>query len=251
MFDRFQYTRLIGTPLSQLDSKGRARNPTEADQFLHRAEVPDDAAGVNVDDVFGDVSAVVGDALEVLGDHDVAKLGVGLLAVGFHEADHVLDDLVIESVHDVVALDDVAGEVLVAQIERLDGVAEGGHDGVGHELQVAGGLVIGQLGKGQDALGDVDGAIGDAFEVGVDFDDGGDDAQIAGGGLLKGQEVDRALLDADFLVVDALIEGDGFLSELGIGGEDGIASLLDNLKDQSRHARHLRSQVFKKIGQMM
>jgi hypothetical protein len=29
---------------------------------------------------------VVGDALEVLGDHDVAKLGVGLLAVGFHES---------------------------------------------------------------------------------------------------------------------------------------------------------------------
>ncbi len=96
--------------------------------------MPDDAAGVDVNDVFRDVGGVVGDALQVFGDHDVAEFRVGLLAVGFHQADHVLHDLVIESIDDIVALEDVTGEILIAKISCLDRVAKRRQHGVGHEL---------------------------------------------------------------------------------------------------------------------
>jgi hypothetical protein len=206
---------------------------------------------MDVDDILGDVGAVVGDAFEVFGDHDVAEVGGGLLAVGFHQADHVLDDLVIKGIDDVVAFEDISGEGFVAEVEGLDGVAKNGEDGVGHQLQIAGGHVVGDVGEKKNALGDVDGAVGDALEVGVDLYDGGDGTQIDGCGLLKGEEIDGAFFHADFFIVDALIEVDGFLGKLGIGGEDGLAGLLDYLEDKSGHAGDLRPEALKKIIEVM
>jgi hypothetical protein len=219
--------------------------------FLDSVHMADDPAGVDVDNILGNVGAVIGDALQILGDHDVAQIRGGFLAIGFHQANHVLHDLVIESIDYVVALEDVAGEGLVAEVESFDCVAKGGEDGVGHEPEITGGLVVGNLGERENALGDVDGAIGDALEIGVDLDNGSNGSQIDGRGLLKRQEIDSAFFNANLLIVDALIEADGFLGELGIGGEYSLAGLLDHLKDQSGHAGNLRPEAFEKIVEVM
>jgi hypothetical protein len=239
-----------GTP----DSSASLRAPRLCGEdlfFLNRAEVPDDSAGVDVDDVFGDVGAVVCDSFEIFGDHDVAELCVGFLAVGFHQADHVLNDLVIECVDDVVALEDVAGESFIAEIKGLNRVAKRCENRVGHQLEICRGLVIGKLREGHYALGDVDGAIGDSFEIRIYFDDRGNGAKIDGCRLLKRQKIDSTFFDADFLLIYSLIERDRFLREFAVDGEDGFASLLNKLDDKRRHPCHLRAQAFEKIVEMM
>ena len=67
------------------------------------------------------------------------------------------------------------------------------------------------------AAGYVGGLVSDALEVAVDLDDGEDEAEIDGHGLLLGEEVVGHLVDV------ALGGVDGFLDLADVGGEAEIA----------------------------
>src|SRR5690606_35240535 len=58
----------------------------------HRAAVADDLAGLDVDDVLGDVRAVVADPLQVLGDHDVREVAIDMRALPPHVRQRLLHD---------------------------------------------------------------------------------------------------------------------------------------------------------------
>jgi len=66
-------------------------------------QVPDDPAAADVNHVLSDVRAVVGDALEVLSDHDVRQVRLGARPVAFELAEDFLHDLAVQRVYGVVA----------------------------------------------------------------------------------------------------------------------------------------------------
>ncbi len=54
-------------------------------------------------------------------------------------------------------------------------------------------------------LGDVDGEIADALEVGVDLDGGDNRPQVGGHRLMQRQQLEAAVVDLDVQVVDRLV----------------------------------------------
>jgi hypothetical protein len=66
---------------------------------------------------------------------------------------------------------------------------------------------------GLGALGDVGGLIADAFEVAVDLDDGEDEAQVDGHGLLFGEQIVGHLVDGGLGGVDGGFDLKTWLAE--------------------------------------
>ena len=72
--------------------------------------------------------------------------------------------------------------------------------------------IWGQFFRSYGALGDVGGLVADALEVAVDLDDGEDEAEVDGHGLLFGEEVVGELVD------------------LALGGVDGVFDLAERAR---------------------
>ncbi len=139
----------------------------------------------------------------------------------------------------VVAAADGFGEGGVLAFEAAEGVVHLFEDEVGHDAEVAS-AVVGEVaaggGEGGDLLGDVDGAVGDAFEVAVDLDDGEDGAEVAGGGLVEGEEINGLFFDFDFLGVDGGFFGEDDVGGGGAAGEEGGGGVLEGGLGHASHA---------------
>ena len=64
--------------------------------------------------------------------------------------------------------------------------------------------------------------VGDAFEVGVYAEHGGDFAEITGEGVVEGQDAEGLFFDVDFELVDFVVAGDDFAGLFDIESEEGI-----------------------------
>lgn len=178
--------------------------------------VPDDGAGDEVDEVLGDVGHEVADAFEFSSEAcDVEAVGLAA-GLGAHEGDGLGEELLVELVDDLVFLDDVAGRVGVF---FEDGAEESlAHEGDALAHFEEGGGPLGRLVALEVSrdLGDGAGVVGDAFEVAVDAEDEGEDAEVSRDGLLECEEAEAGLLDRDFLVVD------GVVAEFERGGDGAV-----------------------------
>ena len=86
-----------------------------------------------------------------------------------------------------------------------------------------------------DADGDVDGLVADALEVGVDADDGEDEAQVDGHGLLHGEEVEGHLVDLALEAVDGGLGAEDEFADAEVAGAVGLDGALDGLLGHAGH----------------
>lgn len=175
--------------------------------------VADDASGARVDDVLADGADEVGDSFEFAGGAEGEEGGaVGDAAAGFGVLD-LLEGASGEGVECGVFGDEFLRGVGVDGLECAEGVVASGDDAVGHveEGGGPGGVFVGV--EVEDGFAEAHGVVGDAFDVGVGLDDEHQASQVAGDGLVEGDESDGFLFDVDFLLVDF-----GVACAEGLGG---------------------------------
>ena len=98
--------------------------------------------------------------------------------------------------------------------------------------------------RDRGALGDVDGKIAHAFEIGIDFERRDDQPEIGRHGLLQGEQVDGELVDLDFDFVDARLVAKHFLGGAAVFVNHGADAALDGRFDQRAHLQQLGLQLF-------
>ena len=86
-------------------------------------------------------------------------------------------------------------------------------------------------------LRDVDRLVAYALQVGIDLDDGHDEAQVDRHGLLHGEQIERQLIDLALGLVDGGFTGKHHLTKLGIAGAIGFGSAIDGLLGKASHAQ--------------
>jgi hypothetical protein len=86
-------------------------------------------------------------------------------------------------------------------------------------------------------LGDVDGAVGDAFQVVVDLENGAKKPDVATDRLIECHKPDSFRLDLDLFIVDISVALDCPAGETFIGVECGFACLLEDVLDEAGHAQ--------------
>src|SRR5579872_6192670 len=94
---------------SQKQTDKLRKQPTLAWCWLSAFAVADVAAFVKEDDFFGDVFAVVGDALEAFGNHHQAQAAGDVGGVFHHEARQLAVELLVQGIDFLVAWNDSAG----------------------------------------------------------------------------------------------------------------------------------------------
>ena len=187
------------------------------------------------DDVFGDVGGVVADALEVAGDDEGVEGLRGELGFLLDERAEGVEGCVVHLIDLVIEQEDRVRELGVGFDEGVEGFAN--HSG-GKRREL--GDIDGQVdvGKGPhlaDADGDVDGLIANALEVGVDADDGEDEAEVNGHGLLHGEEIEGHLVDLALEAVDGGLGAEDELADGEVAGAIGLDRTLDGLLGHASH----------------
>src|SRR4029453_14049400 len=88
-----------------------------------------------------------------------------------------------------------------------------------HLLQVASpSPAPGRVGDHLAEAGDVDGHVTDAFQVQVDVEDGGEQAQVRGDRRVAAEQVDHLPLDVQVSAVDLVVTGDHRAAQGGVAG---------------------------------
>ena len=136
-------------------------------------------------------------------------------------------DFGVEVVDFVVAFVGFAGEVFVPFDEGAGGVVEHAPGDVGHapEFGFGGGdrVVAEEDGDPGDALG----VVGDSFEFDGDGADRHEFAQVAGDGLLEGDDVEHCAFDVVAQLVDLGIGGGDAAGEDEVAAQQGLHGVDD------------------------
>ena len=82
------------------------------------------------------------------------------------------------------------------------------------------------------ALGDVDGQVANAFEVAVDLEDGDDETEVGGDGLIEGEDLEAVFFDLDFHLVELDIVVNDAAGELLVAAFEGAGGVADGLLGQ-------------------
>jgi hypothetical protein len=162
------------------------------------------------ENVFGDVGGVVGDAFEVVGDEDEIEGGAGGVVGAIDAGEKLAINGLFEVVDFVIGDEDGVGHFFVAADEGIETAADHGLDEAGHAGQVDAGARRRAFEIRRDPLGDVDDEITHALEVAVDFNGGGEEAEVAGDGLVERGEANGNLIDFDIELVDAILDRPDF-----------------------------------------
>jgi hypothetical protein len=199
------------------------------------------------DDVFRDVSGVVGDALEVASDEKRIESLSGVLRLLVHRFDEHDESLVSHAVNHVVHFEDGLGEFRFAVDERFEGAAHHGAHRGGHAADVDWKINGRQADHVHDALGDVDGLIADAFEIGVDLGDSEDEAEIAGHRRLHGEKVEGKLVNLALAGIDERFAFEHHLAAGEIAIKVSAASTFDGLLRETTHAEQLLAEFIETL----
>ena len=191
------------------------------------------------DHVFRDIGGVIGDALQGAADHEriqSLRSEVAFLAHYLGQADvgctvHVVDG--------IVHAEDVPGHLGVGFDERLKRPADhiGGQGG--HARDVDG--EIGDLHRahGADTIADTLGGVAYSLQVGVDLDDGENEAEIDGHGLLHGEQVEGGLVDISFEAIDGHFAAADEIADGEVANTIGLDGALDGLFGEAGHDQKL------------
>ncbi len=168
-----------------------------------------------------------------------------------HEGQQLAEDLLLEGVHLGVFPAHPPGQLGVAGHEGVQALLHHPLGPIGHARQVDVGLELRLLVQLQRALGDVDGLVADALEIGDDLHGGGDEAQIAGGRLVQRQELHALLVDLDVVGVHLRVAVDDLLGQHRVALQQRGHDPADLVLDQAAHGQQgllERVQLFVKVA---
>jgi hypothetical protein len=198
------------------------------------ALVADDLAGGEVDDIFGDAGHEVADAFEFATHASVEEASAEVFITLLHDVLDFIKDAAVQFIDDVIFDDDLAGGLgIFIQDGAEELVADDGDalaefdDGGGEGRRIdAGGIVVVDLG---DDLGDAGGMVGDAFDIGVDFEDEGQDAEVFGEGVEEGHDFIALFFDRDFFEIDAVISAADRASGIDVVAGQGFDGFFEHV----------------------
>ena len=165
--------------------------------------------------IFRNVGGVIGDTLEGAGDHERSQGLRGEVRLGLHNVQEREVGGFIELVDGIIHGEHGFGEMGVGFDEGLERFAHHGCGEGGHLGCVDGEISDGECFELTHAVADGGGGIADTLEVSVDLDDGEDEAEVDGHGLLHGEKVEGHLVnftleavDGQFAAVDEIADGE-------------------------------------------
>jgi len=197
----------------------------------------------NVDDVLGDIGGVVADALEVFGDEDELEGGIDDAGIPHHVGEQFAEDLVAVVVYLIIGGEDFLREVDVAADDGVESVADHFFGKLAHTREIDVGLDAGMAEDALRGLRDVHGLVADALEVVVDARNGQDKAEIDGHQLMKGQQLDDAVIDFDLQFVDGIFFIENALGKLFVGFQDRMDGLMDGALGEAAHPQEALFQL--------
>ena len=150
----------------------------------------------------------------------------------------------VERVEQVVVLDDGLRLFHVGVDERIQRLAHLRLAELRQPRQIVHRAQGRRLVQVDGALGDVHGQVADALEVDDDLEGGGDEAQVAGGGLAQREDAAAALVHLQLEQVDLAIGTDHFLGELGVALGERAHALRDLGFDLPAQGEQLGAQLF-------
>ena len=142
------------------------------------------------DDHFGDVGGVIGDAFEIFGDRADFRCPADGLRVLEHEGEGLAEDLRVQLIDFVIVLANLEREIGIFPHEGVEAFADHALGDARHAWNVDIGFELRFLVQFQRAFADIDRHVADPFQIGGDLESGGNEAQVASGGLMQGQELD-------------------------------------------------------------
>lgn len=200
------------------------------------------------DDPAGDRDRVVGDALVVAAEQ--GDVDGRLDAVGPVGAQELAEGVAAQLVHLLVDLLELLGS---GDVGLGDDVLDlGDHhlgDG-GHPLDHRDhGGRHGDLGDAQPGdLGDVDGQVAHPLELADHPQRRDQHPQVAGDGVLQGEQLEAVLLELLAQRVDLGVAGDDLLGPLGVALEQRGRALGDRLADEAGHAHEVVADRVELVG---
>ncbi len=181
------------------------------------------------DDVGGDVGGMVGDAFQAAGDHEAIHGLLGELGFLLDELEQVGVGAAIHAVDLVVHIADGVSKPCIPLKQGVNGGSDHAAGVFAHGREVDRQIDFASFNDVACAAGNPHGLIADAFEVAIDLDDGEDEAEVNGHGLLFGEEfvghlVELTLggVDCGLILLDVLAEGEIALEISFDRGLDGL-----------------------------
>ena len=138
---------------------------------------------------------------------------------------------------------DGLGEFGIGFDEGLERLAHHRGGERGQLGDVDGKVDVGEGAHLANADGDVDGLVADALEVGVDADDGEDEAQVDGHGLLHGEKIEGHLVDLALEAIDGGLGAEDELADAEVARAVGLDGALDGLLGHAGHDEQLLFEV--------
>src|SRR5262245_2813352 len=188
-------------------------------------------------DHLGDVRGMVGDALQEARDQDEPDRARDRLRVAHHVREQLAEDLLLDAVHLVVSGADLARQVRVPGHEGVQALLHHALGLLGHSRQVDVRLELALLVQLHRALGDVHRLVADALEVGDDLHGGGDEAEVAGGRLVEGEQLHALLVDLDVVSVHLPIAVDDVSGQRLVTLHQRPHGAADLILDQRAHGQ--------------
>jgi hypothetical protein len=212
-----------------------ARSPQGERSAAIDGRVADVLALNNIDDVLGDVGGVVADAFEVFGNQDKFERRENDAGIAHHVGEQFAENLIAVLIDLIVAGHDFLREFDVAADDGVQRIAHLLLDDLGHAGKIDVGFDAGMAKDAQGALRDVDGLIADALKIIVDAGNCEDKAQVGGHELVKGEELNDAVVDFELEFVDGVFFIEHALGQLFVGIKDGVDRLMHSALGEAAH----------------
>ena len=187
----------------------------------------------DVDHVFSDVLGKVGDPLDVTGGGEAVECRFNEFRATLHDLCQFIDCFAIESIDSNVETDDFSRQSSVEIDEGIKSFLHHGHGVSDHGRNLFRDREVGEAMQMHGSLSDVAGEIRDAFQIGVDLDDGRNPAEIDGDRLVECERLEALLFDEDFTFINRRVCLENRLDEVLATVDERAHSIVDDLFNQA------------------
>ena len=187
------------------------------------------------DDVFRHVGGVIANPFEMARDQDQVQGRLDGLGIPRHVPNQFPEHLCLQPVQLIVTIQHPSGQVHVPLDERIERIAQHALRDRGHPRNVDEFLDRGMLQIPLSRLGDVDGQIAHAFEIGVDLDRRDDRPQVDGHRLVQGEQLEAAVVDFDVQAVDRVVADEHAFDQLQVALDEGAYGEPDAVFREATH----------------
>jgi hypothetical protein len=195
------------------------------------------------DHILGDVGGVVGDSFQVARYEERVKSLANHIRALIHRLYQLDEGIVLHAIDHVIHLKYGLRELGFAFDESFERPANHGAHGCAHASNIDWQIGGRKFSHVHNTLSDVYGLVADAFEIGINFGYGKDEAQIDSHGLLHGKEIESRLVDFPLRRVDQALAFKNHLAAGEVTINVRLSRTIHRLLRQSTHAEQLLAQI--------